>query len=148
MSENWGATLGELSSADGSSKTILFAEVRAGLAKEDIRGTWALGFIGASVIARAADGDALVPNARNDNADDAGPGCLSSETLAGGGAQLAKMGLGCHESRGQATARSQHTGGVLCCFSDGSVQFVTDNIDTRNWFRALGSMDGEVYTPQ
>lgn len=39
------------------------------------------------------------------------------------------------------TANSQHTGGVHVMLCDGSVRFVSENIDIRNW-RAIGSMNG------
>jgi hypothetical protein len=43
------------------------------------------------------------------------------------------------------TARSYHTGGVLTCYVDGSVHFVSENIDLAIW-RALGSRDGGEVT--
>src|SRR5690606_2810077 len=97
MTINWGARLGVLSNQDGSSNTIMFGELRAGLAAEDVRGTWALGWQGASTLTGAATGDCLGPNAKNDNSDDV-EGCTQSETKAGGAAQLARMGLGCYDS--------------------------------------------------
>jgi prepilin-type processing-associated H-X9-DG protein len=39
------------------------------------------------------------------------------------------------------TANSLHTGGVHVMLCDGSVRFVSENIDIRNW-RAIGSMNG------
>lgn len=42
---------------------------------------------------------------------------------------------------GPKTARSLHPGGVNVLFADGSVHFISNNIDSAIW-RALGSMDG------
>ncbi len=39
------------------------------------------------------------------------------------------------------TANSQHTGGVQIALCDGSVRFVSENLDTGTW-RSLGSADG------
>ena len=39
------------------------------------------------------------------------------------------------------SARSYHSGGVNVCFCDGSVRFITDNIDRATW-QALGTRAG------
>jgi prepilin-type N-terminal cleavage/methylation domain-containing protein/prepilin-type processing-associated H-X9-DG protein len=39
------------------------------------------------------------------------------------------------------TARSRHPGGVNACLCDGSVRFITNDIDLKTW-QALGTMDG------
>jgi len=56
---------------DGSSNTVMLTEVRSGslLSPLDPRGTWALGFPGASVICGQASGDCTVPNTLEENAD-------------------------------------------------------------------------------
>ena len=43
--------------------------------------------------------------------------------------------------RGHLATRSFHTGGAQMCLGDGSVRFVSENIDARTW-RAVGSMAG------
>ena len=56
---------------DGTSKTMLLGELRAGPSDADPRGVWALGHAGASLLAwHASRGDANGPNACNDYADD------------------------------------------------------------------------------
>ncbi len=46
--------------------------------------------------------------------------------------------------RGHLATRSFHTGGAQLCLGDGSVRFVSENIDENTW-RAIGSIDnGEV----
>src|SRR5262249_30548321 len=39
------------------------------------------------------------------------------------------------------TARSYHSGGVNCCFADGSVHFISNSIDLGTW-QALGTRGG------
>ena len=38
-------------------------------------------------------------------------------------------------------ARSYHAGGVNCCFADGSVHFISNNIQLATW-QALGTVAG------
>jgi len=51
-------------------------------------------------------------------------------------------GCGWYDSAGVWTARSQHTGGVHALMADGSVKFISDNVDNTNWQRAGGIADG------
>ncbi|HTN73614.1 MAG TPA: DUF1559 domain-containing protein, partial [Pirellulaceae bacterium] len=56
---------------DGTSNTIMIAELRIGVSEQDRRGTWAMGCAGASSIyAHGAGGDANGPNPCNDLSDD------------------------------------------------------------------------------
>jgi hypothetical protein len=143
MTINWGAVLGRLSTQDGSSNTIMFGELRTGLAPQDVRGTWALGWPGASTLAGASIGDDLVPNTTHVNADDV-EGCTQSQNMVGGAARLAQMGMGCYNSANyQATARSQHPGGVMVALCDGSTRFISETIARRAWYCALSRMDGQ-----
>ena len=51
-------------------------------------------------------------------------------------------------SKYHTAARSHHPGGVNILFADGSVHFITNDIDLASW-RALGTMDGaETFTYQ
>lgn len=154
MTANWGEALGKLTTQDGTSNTVMFAELRAGLAPEDVRGTWALGWPGASTLAGAATGDLLGPNSKHSRSDDI-QGCTASRNLAGGGtdaekeAALGRLGMGCYDSSVyQAGTRSQHPGGVLVSYCDGSTRFVPDNITHRNWYRMLSRADGEPLQEQ
>ncbi len=136
MCINWGAKLNAI--ADGSSNTVMLAEVRSGaiLGAQDSRGVWALGFPGASVV--AGNGwDCARPNTTEDNSDDC-EGCIN-DPRNGMGAWP-----GCPFQ--QATSRSKHSGGVQVALGDGSVRFVRDSVTTANWFMMLSRDDGRVWT--
>jgi prepilin-type N-terminal cleavage/methylation domain-containing protein len=142
MSANYGAKFNDI--LDGLSNTLIFAEVRNGYVPADIRGTWAMGLPGASVICAHAIGDCRFPNddlpASDDIQDcdkfyfdDLGP----------------KHKFGC--SKGwqnmQAQARSMHTGGVVIyALGDGSVKAVIRNIEQSIWFRLNSPNDGVAIT--
>jgi len=43
-----------------------------------------------------------------------------------------------------AMSRSMHTGGVQVCYADGSVHFISNQIDELNWCRLVSKNDGQV----
>jgi prepilin-type processing-associated H-X9-DG protein len=134
--------------ADGTSKTMMIGEIRAGLTDWDIRGTWALGHAGASIVAAFGTGaDDNGPNFCGPSGDDvsADVGCGAS----GSGCPACSSPnpfpedcmacYGCGTTVGtapgsvsvdQATVRSTHSGGVYVAMVDGHVEFVTDDIET------------------
>jgi prepilin-type N-terminal cleavage/methylation domain-containing protein/prepilin-type processing-associated H-X9-DG protein len=120
---------------DGSSNTVMLSEVRNGsqLSQLDPRGTWALGFPGASVICGQSSWDDTVPNTTEDNSDDC-EGCIN-DPQGGMGAWP-----GCPYQ--QANARSRHSGGVNVCLADGSVKFVRNSIGQANWWYLNSADDG------
>ncbi|MCH8830522.1 MAG: DUF1559 domain-containing protein [Planctomycetes bacterium] len=140
---------------DGTSNTILLAELRAGLsARNDRRGTWAMGEAGASVLTwHGFGGDANGPNATNTESDDIG-NCLDLMNEPGMKALLEKEKMTCWEPcpSYQATSRSVHTGGVHVALCDGAVRFVSNHINTNGkwgaqgsvWDRLIGSIDGGI----
>jgi hypothetical protein len=146
---------------DGASKTILLAEVRAGIVPFDCRGTWAMSGSPTSLWACGWDGDDNGPNysAINANytnnlgyADDC-EACSAIEAKVGGAIPLAKMGMSCSQDdwpNWQGTARSMHRDGVNACLADGSTLFISDFIQTGTsqqnlgvWDKLLLSNDGE-----
>jgi prepilin-type N-terminal cleavage/methylation domain-containing protein len=133
---NGGTTMGGLTNSDGLSNTIMVTHLRAGPSAGDARGTWALGIPGASSVALTPQGDCLGPNHAPDGSDDV-LGCDSKPN----------MQMGCwNGGDGQATSRSQHTGGVVSAMGDGTVRFVRDSVSVTNWYFMLSSRDGQVWT--
>lgn len=136
---------------DGLSKTILVAEVRAGLEARDRRGAWALGQAGSSVLYYfGSGGDANGPNVCNARADDIA-GCAALNTTL-----LEAECMPCDETgsrNDQAAPRSTHPGGVHLGMADGSSRFITDDISDGEivadwegtvWDRLISSADGLV----
>jgi prepilin-type N-terminal cleavage/methylation domain-containing protein len=134
---------------DGTSKTIMVGEIRAGLTDRDSRGTWAFGHAGGSLLALyGSGGDDNGPNACNTLADDVYSDVCQTD--------LARAEcMDCNSTGGgadQATVRSTHQGGVFVAMCDGSVQFISDNIETSGeggtfgtvWDHMIGSADAEV----
>jgi prepilin-type N-terminal cleavage/methylation domain-containing protein len=138
---------------DGTSHTILAAEVRIGLNEHDRRGVWAMGSAGASnLVSHGFGGDANGPNPSNDSSDDI-IGC--KDVMAELGAEtLRQERMTCCEScpSTQAAPRSLHPpGGVHVVMCDGSARWVGDDINTAGanateccsvWDRLIASQDG------
>ena len=142
--------------SDGTSKTVLLAEIRTGLFPFDNRGVWALGVAASSSLwgHGGIDGDNYGPNCAEPFADDIF-NCDQVRTEAGGSDRLVALTMGCYgpagrPESGQATARSLHQGGVFVCMSDGSVRWIEDSIEVRPstatslsvWDRLMLSADG------
>lgn len=133
----------------GTSNFVVIDEIRAGVSPIDIRGSWALGFIGASVTARHGkvgdQEDGFGPNNLSDDSDDI-YGCskihesISPDRVASK-AWLREAGMPCYSSSNflenevnfQQTARSAHVGGVNVGFMDGGVKFISNNINPDIW---------------
>lgn len=117
---------------DGTTKTILVGEIRAGLTEKDARGVWALGHAGASLIAGyGAGGDDNGPNACAPTTGK--PDDVYSDVCNDPGAKLVCMS--CDPGYfAQATVRSAHVGGAFLAMCDGSVQFISNDIETSGDF--------------
>ncbi len=133
MCINFGVALQRIK--DGTSNTVLIGELRIGstLSASDPRGTWALGFPGASVICANYTWDCTLPNDTNDNSDDVQGGVNDS---AGG------MGAWQTCPFQQAQSRSRHVGGVSVVFGDGSTRFIYNAISQETWWRIFSRNDG------
>ena len=51
-------------------------------------------------------------------------------------------GCAWYDGRGVITSRSRHTGGVQCLLADGSVRFISNNLDINTWQRLGAISDG------
>ena len=144
MACNYGAKIVDI--LDGTSNTILVGELRAGLTAVDPRGVWALGFPGSSIVNAGRGSYNPTPNnllggVSADGGDELENGSQYCSPAA------AALGMGCTTSGTDMTsamARSLHTGGVNCCFADGSVHFVKDNVSQLTWVQLLSKLDGQV----
>jgi prepilin-type N-terminal cleavage/methylation domain-containing protein len=54
------------------------------------------------------------------------------------------LDCGVNSDRVNAASRSVHTGGVQCLLTDGSVRFVSENLDVATWGRLGNIADGQV----
>jgi prepilin-type N-terminal cleavage/methylation domain-containing protein len=133
---NGGTTMAGVSNADGLSNTIMITHLRAGPTQDDMRGTWAFGMPGCSTHANSPNGDCWGPNHPNDGSDDV-LGCSSQPNIA----------MGCwNGGYGQATSRSQHPGGVVVGWGDGTVRFVSNSVSNDTWGRMISRSDGLTWT--
>jgi prepilin-type N-terminal cleavage/methylation domain-containing protein/prepilin-type processing-associated H-X9-DG protein len=115
---------------DGTTKTIMLAELRVGLSENDRRGVWAMGMCGSNLHCRHAG---FVPNLCSPGIDDVyefqkiindvGEGTLMGECM------MPCKGGGCDAS-GQSLVRSRHPGGANCAMVDASVRFISDFIES------------------
>jgi len=121
--------------ANGQSSTIALEEIRAGVHELDPRGVWSLGQIASSITwGHGVNGDNFGPNNQHPRADD----ILRAPELrfAMGADKLRALGMPCVayvDRNQQATARSQHIGGVNVAMLDGAVRFISDQIDPGLW---------------
>ncbi len=154
MSCNYGAKISQVK--DGMSNTIMAAELRAGLSSIDPRGTWAMGFPGASVVNAGRGTYNPSPNnmiggiqslnkhgvlTGQDGGDELEDGNLYCQ------ATNAALGMGCTLAGNlmtSAQSRSLHSGGVNVCMGDGGVRWISDWIDEVNWCRFISKADGEI----
>lgn len=116
---------------DGTTKTIMLAETRAGLKPYDCRGVWAMSGGPSALWAFGYIGDDGGPNAIAYEADDM-LSCTDLQNALGGEIAVAKMGMACApggKANWQQTTRSMHPGGVYVCMVDSSVNFISDFID-------------------
>lgn len=118
---------------DGTTNTVLVDELRVGTTATDIRGTWALGQVGASITAASGRGDTPGPNVGLSGYDDI-QGCTDDPA----------KGMGCCPGCGswQVTAKSLHSGGVQTALADGSIRFITNSISQRNYQLIHSRADG------
>ncbi len=150
---------------DGTTNTIMVAEIRVGIAPIDRRGSWALGGPGASSLWMHGSDDGNGVNICTLAADNIQK--CSDIFAAVGEATVASECMGCNRGGSdntQAVPRSNHVGGIFVCMVDGSVQFISDFVETLTiwdltpaavnpgelgvWQRLNASADGEVVSSE
>ncbi|QDT51015.1 Serine/threonine-protein kinase pkn1 [Symmachiella dynata] len=122
---------------NGTETMVAIEEVRAGIAPIDPRGVWAFGQIGGSITwGHGVTGDDGGPNFQLETgrADDILGGPTLVEQIGEEVLFNEKMSVCpyCNENF-QATARSQHAGGVNVLMMSGAVHFVSDNVEPTLW---------------
>ena len=113
---------------DGTSKTLMLMELRAGVDETDRRGVWAMGMCGSSLHCRHLDAP---PNGCIPSHDDIrdGPDLVNTVGAEGLNQQCMGVDAGVNNS-GQSTVRSMHPGGAVAALADASVRFIGDFIET------------------
>src|SRR5262249_7022868 len=126
MSANYGARIAEIT--DGTSNTIMVAELRAGIKSVDPRGVWAIGQPGSSIVNAGRDATNPTPNNRLGDINSSGKYKFGDElefctSKYANPTQGSVDGMGCNGNTlmTSAQSRSKHTGGVNVCLGDGSV---------------------------
>jgi prepilin-type N-terminal cleavage/methylation domain-containing protein len=112
---------------DGTTHTIMLAELRIGVNENDRRGVWAMGMCASNLHCRHVGYP--INDCTGPNDDVFGGPQISSEV---GEATLAAQCMGVDSSvdaSGQSTVRSRHPGGALVAMVDASVHFLGDFID-------------------
>jgi prepilin-type N-terminal cleavage/methylation domain-containing protein len=119
---------------DGASNTVLIDEIRAGTTASDVRGTWAMGQVGASIVAGSGRIDSPGPNISLHHYDDIMNGTDDPS-----------KGMGCYSQTfsWQVTAKSMHHGGVQTCWADGSVRFLDDSV-SQGVYQLIHSRDDRL----
>jgi prepilin-type processing-associated H-X9-DG protein len=134
---NYGARLLEITNGNGTSQTMIFGEYLTGLPRQqapnDLRGVHWIDVPGCSQLYTHAAPNSTSPDLVNPSAVFCPPSYNRPELnlpCAGGGLKDLT-----------AASRSRHPGGVNVLKADGSVHFVSQNIDLATW-QAMGSISG------
>jgi prepilin-type N-terminal cleavage/methylation domain-containing protein/prepilin-type processing-associated H-X9-DG protein len=124
---NRGATVAQIE--DGTTKTIMFGELRVGLSERDRRGTWAMPMVGSNLLAEQASNYGCGPNCCDPGADDITDQALIEADVGPDRLRQECMTMGWDNSV-SITLRSKHPGGVHVAMCDGAVRFVSNDIQS------------------
>jgi prepilin-type N-terminal cleavage/methylation domain-containing protein/prepilin-type processing-associated H-X9-DG protein len=122
---------------DGTSKSMMIGEIRAGVTENDGRGVWALGHAGASLLAKfGSGGDDGGPNNCMPSSDDVYSDVCSGALINQGQIEcMTCSGGGLYD---QQTVRSMHPNGAHVAMVDGSVQFISNDIESNTGIGGSG----------
>jgi prepilin-type N-terminal cleavage/methylation domain-containing protein/prepilin-type processing-associated H-X9-DG protein len=137
---------------DGLSNTIYISEILGQRRDDDCRGCWGrVTGLTFSKHAQSADQDGMTtPDPTQQERYIATPNCddtvsrFRDRTPHCGDKNVFPRCTDGDDGSGGNAARSEHPGGVNCALGDGSVRFVTDNVDKWVWFFALTIGGGEA----
>jgi prepilin-type processing-associated H-X9-DG protein len=140
---NFGARLVDISNGNGTSQTMIFGEYLTGLphaeAPNDLRSVHWMDIPGMSQLYTAAAPNTALPDLFNPSARFCPPSYNRPElNLPCAGGSVSEM---------TAASRSRHPGGVNVLKADGSVHFVSQDINLTTW-QAMGAMAGGDVVPQ
>lgn len=142
---NSGANLVEIANGNGNgtSRTMIFGEYLTGLphaaAPDDLRGVHWIDVPGMSQLYTHAAPNSVIPDLFNPSARFCPPSYNRPDlNLPCGGGSVSEM---------TAASRSRHPGGVNVLKADGSVHFVSQNLDLATW-QAMGSISGGGITSE
>jgi hypothetical protein len=115
---------------DGTTNTIMLAEMRVGLSPRDRRGVWAMGMCGSNFFCRHASNLANGVNDCGPGADDIhGTADIQADVGADRLRSECMMPDPTWSFSGQSVVRSIHQGGAFAALADGSTRFISDFID-------------------
>jgi prepilin-type processing-associated H-X9-DG protein len=134
---NYGARLVDITNGNGTSQTMIFGEYLTGLphaqAPDDLRGVHWIDVPGMSQLYTHAAPNSAIPDLFNPSARFCPPSYNRPDlNLPCGGGSVSEM---------TAASRSRHPGGVNVLKADGSVHFVSQNINLSTW-QAMGAISG------
>jgi prepilin-type processing-associated H-X9-DG protein len=140
---NSSSNLVEITNGSGASKTMIIGEYLTGLphasAKDDLRGVHWIDVPGMSQLYTHAAPNSAIPDLFNPSARFCPPSYNRPDlNLPCGGGSVSEM---------TAASRSRHPGGVNILNADGSVHFVSQNINLATW-QAMGSVSGGETIPR
>ena len=130
MGPNRSISIAEIT--DGASNTVLVSEMRAGYSAKDSRGVWSMTGTACATAGNGGPyGDCAGPNAIHIQSDD-----TLNCTSIGSDVEMQKMGMPCSHSasvpgNNQGTLRSMHEGGGFASMADGSVRWLSNNIEVQ-----------------
>ncbi|MDB5391491.1 MAG: hypothetical protein JWM11_7137 [Planctomycetaceae bacterium] len=131
--------------SDGTSNSVAVWEIRAGISGGDPRGVWASGRVGGGLLANCLNppvgtGDCYGINDKTPSGDDVW-GTDGNMSSAASGLDAIGAWTG---GDGQSGPKSRHVGGVHALLADGSVRFISQNLNGNTHRSLIGIADTNV----